>query len=293
MPPPARRSRPGAEPASCDDRPVKDSALIARYGRARRDRALAVLEGFHALKHAMRFGAQLVEVVCSDPRELERLAGEFAPELAPRMLELVREVPREVFSKLAPLPAPTHVIALAERPAVDVSALLAEGRAAPVVLLEDPRDLGNVGACIRVGAAADAAGVLTTGDQDPWHPEALRGAAGLHYALPVANLARLDSLQAAPPACARSGMPARVRPLVALDPEGEPLTAAALPARALLAFGSERRGLSAELLARAQARVSIPMRAGVSSLNLATSVSAVLFASRLSAGSRPLPPSEV
>ena len=278
---------------------MKDSALIARYGRARRDRALAVLEGFHSLKHAMRFGAQLVEVVCSDPRELERLADEFAPELAPRMLELAREVPREVFSKLAPLPAPTHVIALAERPAVDVSALLADGRAAPVVLLEDPRDLGNVGACIRVGAAADAAGVLTTGDQDPWHPEALRGAAGLHYALPVANLARLDSLQAAPPAClcplgyARSGVPARVRPLVALDPEGEPLTASALPARALLAFGSERRGLSAELLARAQARVSIPMRAGVSSLNLATSVSAVLFASRLSAGSRPLPPSEV
>jgi len=290
---------------------MKDSSLIARYGRARRDRALAVLEGFHALKHAMRFGAQLVEVVCSDPRELERLAGEFAPELAPRMLELARAVPREVFSKLAPLPSPTHVIALAERPAVDVAALLADGRAAPVVLLEDPRDLGNVGACIRVGAAADAAGVLTTGDQDPWHPEALRGAAGLHYALPVANVARLESLQAAPPArlparaplgmpprvCplgyARSGMPARVRPLVALDPEGEPLTAAALPERALLAFGSERRGLSAELLARAQARVSIPMRAGVSSLNLATSVSAVLFASRLSAGSRPLPASEV
>jgi RNA methyltransferase, TrmH family len=259
---------------------VKDSALIARYGRARRDRALAVLEGFHALKHAMRFGAQLVEVVCSDPRELERLAGEFAPELAPRMLELAREVPQEVFSKLAPLPAPTHVIALAERPAVDVAALLADGRAAPVVLLEDPRDLGNVGACIRVGAAADAAGVLTTGDQDPWHPEALRGAAGLHYALPVANVARLQALQSAP------------RPLLALDPEGEPLAAASLPERALLAFGSERRGLSAELLSRAQARVSIPMRAGVSSLNLATSVSAVLFASRLSAGSRPLPASE-
>jgi TrmH family RNA methyltransferase len=271
---------------------VKDSALIARYGSARRDRALALLEGFHALKHAMRFGAQLVEVVCSNPRELERLADEFAPELAARMLELAREIPQELFSKLVPLPPPTHVVALAERPAIDVSALLADGRAAPVVLLEDPRDLGNVGACIRVSAAADAAGVLTTGDQDPWHPDALRGSAGLHYALPVANVGRLEALRSGPPARARSGMPARVRPLLALDPEGEPLAAAALPARALLAFGSERRGLSAELLASAHARVSIPMRAGVSSLNLATSVSAVLFSSRLSAGSRPLGASE-
>jgi len=266
---------------------VKDSALIARYGSARRDRALAVLEGFHALKHAMRFGAQVVEVVSSNPRELERLAGEFAPELAAHMLELAREVPQEVFSKLAPLPPPTRVIALAERPAIDVYALLADARPAPVVLLEDPRDLGNVGACIRVSAAADAAGVLTTGDQDPWHPDALRGSAGLHYALPVANIQRLQGLESAPRA------PARVRPLLALDPEGEPLSAAALPARALLAFGSERRGLSAELLARAQARVSIPMRAGVSSLNLATSVSAVLFSTRLSTGSRPLGSSEV
>jgi TrmH family RNA methyltransferase len=71
------------------------------------------------------------------------------------------------------------------------------------------------------------------------------------------------------------------RPLLALDPSGEPLQPRELPARAVLAFGTERYGLSEELLARADARVSIPMRAGVSSLNLATSVAAVLFAWRL------------
>ena len=70
------------------------------------------------------------------------------------------------------------------------------------------------------------------------------------------------------------------RPLLALDPDGEPLDARALPPGALLAFGTERYGVSDELLARADARVRIPMRAGVSSLNLATSVAAVLFAWR-------------
>ena len=57
---------------------------------------------------------------------------------------------------------------------------------------------------------------------------------------------------------------------------------AALPERAVLAFGTERYGLSRELMARADAAVSIPMAPGVSSLNLATSVAAVLFAWRLS-----------
>ena len=50
-----------------------------------------------------------------------------------------------------------------------------------------------------------------------------------------------------------------------------------MPADAVLAFGSERHGLSDELLARADIRARLPMRAGVSSLNLATAVAAALY----------------
>ncbi len=232
-----------------------------------------MLEGFHPLKHALRFDANVLEVVTRDAAELERLSAELAPDLSARLRTLAREIEPEVFERLAPLPPSTGVMALAERPHVDPGAVLADPRAAPVVVLEDPRDLGNMGACVRVAAAADVAGVLSTGSHDPWHPDALRGAAGLHYAVPVARLERLEQLR---------GLD---RPLLAIDPDGEPLEPSELPARAVLAFGTERHGLSRELLASADARVSIPMRAGVSSLNLATSVAAVLFAWRLSAKS--------
>jgi len=243
-------------------------SLISRFRRARRDPALAVLEGFHALKHALRFDAVLLEVIVSDEAPLEHLVGALAPDLSARLRALTQPVEPSIFAQLAPLPPPTGVIALAERRSIDPAEVLADSRAAPVVLLEDPRDLGNMGACVRVAAAADAAGVLTTGSHDPWHPDALRGAAGLHYALAVARL---------------QAIPAQLgRPLLAIDPEGDPLVPAALPARAVLAFGTERYGLSEELGGRADARVSIPMRSGVSSLNLATSVAAVLFAWRLS-----------
>src|ERR1700730_9663025 len=50
---------------------VRDGALITRFGRARRDPSLAVLEGFHPLKHALRFGAELLEVVCREEDELD------------------------------------------------------------------------------------------------------------------------------------------------------------------------------------------------------------------------------
>jgi len=95
---------------------------------------------------------------------------------------------------------------------------------------------------------------------------ALRGAAGLHYAVPVAQVEML---------------PASDRPLIAVHPDGEELSAGAIPDRAILAFGEEREGLSDDLLDRAGARLRIPMTDGVSSLNLATAVAVTLYAWKL------------
>jgi tRNA G18 (ribose-2'-O)-methylase SpoU len=243
-----------------------ERALIARFQSARRDPHLAVLEGFHALKHALRFGAAIEAACALDRAALDGFADALAPDLLPRLAELIAIVPRAVFGQLAPIAPATGVIAIARRPAIEPNEILAR-RDAPVVLLERPTDLGNLGAVVRVAAAADAAGVLTSGPLDPWHAAALRGSAGLHFALPVA---RID------------GLPATERPLVALHPEGDRLRPDALPDDAILMFGSERRGLSPALLERATQHLAIPMRAGVSSLNLATAVAVVLYAWRFS-----------
>jgi RNA methyltransferase, TrmH family len=245
---------------------------------ARRDPQLAVLEGLHALKHALRFGAQVLHTAVVSPARLGALADALAPDVRERILADAVTVSAEVFATLAPLAPSTGVIAIARRPAVDVRALLAEARPEPVVLLEATSDLGNIGACVRVAAAADIAGVLTTGIHDPWDPAALRGSAGLHFAVPVARLGE-DALEWVSPG--GDGEIAGSRPLIALDPGGEPLCPGRLPPRAILAFGAERQGLSRELLDRAHGCVRLPMRAGVSSLNLATSVAAVLYSWRL------------
>lgn len=244
---------------------MSDPELVSRFRRARTDPALAVLEGFHALKHARRFGATIDIAVTSDAPGLRALAMQLAPDVVSAIDHTVGTVTADVFALLSPTPPETHVIAIARR-RHDVLADALVGTA-PTVLLESPAHSGNIGAVVRVAAAVGAASVFTTGTVDPWNPGALRGAAGLHFALPVLR-AGIDDMP-------------RAR-LIAIDPDGESLADAPFPDDAILAFGSERRGLSTELLERCATRVRIPMNPGVSSLNLATSVAAVLYRWKLS-----------
>lgn len=223
-----------------------------------------LLDGFHALKHALRFGAEVVAAVATDRRAALVLADDLAPDVRGALDGLLAEVSPETYRLLVPRPHPTGVAALAVRPsrAAGLERLADFPRTAPVVVLDDPRNLGNAGAVIRLAAGFGVTGVVTTGTLDPWHPTVVRGGAGLHFATVVERLA-VDEL---PPG-----------PVFALDPEGEDIRGLKLPDDALLAFGSERSGLSAGLRERADQLVSLPMRPLVSSYNLATSVAMTLY----------------
>lgn len=219
-----------------------------------------LLDGFHAVKHALRFGAEIRVVLTTDRAAVRALADELAADVGGYIEETAREVSAPFLRELIPRGGPTGVAALARRPEAGPSCEPA--RTAPIVLLENPRNLGNVGAVVRLAAGFGVAAVLTTGDLDPWHPNVVRGSAGLHFATGVA---RVD------PDALPTG------PLFVLDPEGVDLRATEIPDDAILAFGTERHGVSAALRGRADRRVAIPMRPKVSSYNLATSVGMTLF----------------
>ncbi|MGW0331597.1 TrmH family RNA methyltransferase [Streptomyces sp. NPDC003011] len=223
-----------------------------------------LLDGFHALKHAVRFDAEVPVAVAVDRQAALALADELAPDVRDTLDALLTEVPEATYTSLVPRPHPTAVAALAVRPSREASlrALTRTPRTAPVVVLDQPRNLGNAGAVIRLAAGFGATGVVTTGTLDPWHPTVVRGGAGLHFATAVERLT-VDELPAGP--------------VFALDPEGEDLRGTKLPDDAILAFGSERSGLSVGLRARADHLLALPMRPQVSSYNLATSVAMTLY----------------
>ncbi|WP_313888048.1 TrmH family RNA methyltransferase [Lentzea alba] len=212
-----------------------------------------LLEGFHTVKHALRFGAEVRPLLTTNLADAVALAESHAPDLV-AAFEQASEVDRATFVREVGRTHPTGVAGFADRPELPFD------RNAPVVLLDNPRNLGNFGAAIRVAAGLDAGGVISTGDVDPWHPNVLRGSAGLHFALPVARAESLDF----------DGE------LIAFDADGD-LLKGPIPDNAVLAFGSERHGLSAEARQKATRIVRLPMRDKVSSYNLTTSVAMGLY----------------
>ncbi|MFJ3798057.1 TrmH family RNA methyltransferase [Streptomyces sp. NPDC090088] len=231
---------------------------------ARRAGSAVLLDGFHALKHALRFGAEVPVAVTTDRAATLALADELAPDVREALAALLTEVQPETYASLVPRPHPTAVAALAVRPSreANLQALAHLPRTAPIVVLDEPRNLGNAGAVIRLAAGFGTTGVITTGTLDPWHPTVVRGGAGLHFATAVERL----TVAELPPG-----------PVYALDPEGEDIRGTKLPDDAVLAFGSERTGLSPDLRARADHLLRLPMRPQVSSYNLATSVAMTLY----------------
>jgi TrmH family RNA methyltransferase len=247
---------------------VLSAEATALLRRGRRDPDLVLLEGLHALKHAVRFGAVPRTVASPDPAALQALARRLAPDVAEAIAAAIVGVDADAWRGLTEGRAlPSPCLAVVERPAVAAGDVLA--RPGRVLLLEAPRHLGNLGAVVRVAAAAELAGVLVAGGADPWHPTAVRGAAGLQLATAVARVADTDA--------ALEALTGTTRPLVGLDPTGRPLDEGRLAADAVVALGTERDGLSPALRARATDLRAIPMRPGVSSLNLATAAAVVAY----------------
>lgn len=260
-------------PPSVDPTDPRAAELARRFAALALDRSRVRLDGLHPLKHGLRFGAAIELAVSSDKPALLALARELCPDLLERLDALVEPVSPTLFAALAPAP-PSPVLAIARRPPpFDPGTLLASADSAPIVLLDRPVHAGNLGAVVRVAGALEALAVVTLGGPDPWVPVALRGSSGLHFAIPVERL---------------EALPERLdRPIVAFHADGRPLDRAAFPPRAVLAFGSERHGLSEAIRRRASDLLAIPMRPGVSSLNLATAAAIVLWTWRLGLSGRP------
>lgn len=128
------------------------------------------------------------------------------------------------------------------------------------IALYQPDIAGNVGTLLRLGACLDVAVDLIEPMGFPWSDRAL-ARSGMDYAGKVAvrRHADWDAFLAA----------STGRIVLATTTGAVPLTAARFARDDILLLGSEGAGVPADVHARADLRVRVPMRAGLRSLNVA------------------------
>lgn len=235
-------------------------AALLRPGRG--DADSIALEGIHLVVEALHSGLELTTVFVVQGHE--NLLDELNLNDSIEVLSL----PPEVLASAVSTESPQPIAALA-RPrnwAWD-QLLVAQSL---LIVLSGIQDPGNLGAILRSAEAFAATGVIClTGTVSRWNPKAMRASAG--------SVFRLPTLTASENKCFERLKAAGIRTLATSSHEAEPVGNQDLTGPVALVIGSEGSGLSAELAAQCDARITIPCPGPVESLNAAVAASILLY----------------
>jgi TrmH family RNA methyltransferase len=239
-----------------------------RARKAREETGRYFIEGIRLVAKAVELGAP-VETVVLSPEGMATELGRDLLAAESRGGPPCLQVTAAVFETLILRDGARGVGAVLRQQWEPLADVRPEG-ARPWIALDEVRHPGNLGTILRTGEAVGGAGVFLLGDTtDPYDPVAVRASLGTLWAQRLVRTT-LPGLAAwkATHGCRLIG----TSPGAALD-----YRACRYEPPLLLFMGSERCGLSPEMLALCDAVVRIPMLGQCDSLNLAVSASLVLY----------------
>lgn len=208
-------------------------------------------------------GRKMVEEALASAFDVETVLVQEGMELPDGLTMPVYELPAHVLAAVCDTKTPQGIAAV-----VRMKEQSALGK--HIVVLDGVQDPGNVGTILRTLDAFEADGlVLLPGCADPFSPKTVRSSMGAVFRRPVwmctaetfAQVLRGSGLRLLGAALRDDTVDAR----------------AADYTRAVLAIGSEGRGLSDEVLALCDETVRIPMSPRCESLNAAVAASVLLW----------------
>ncbi len=180
------------------------------------------------------------------------------------------QVPDHLFEQVAQTQNPQGIAALVELPPYNLDTIL-EDRNLLLLVACGIQDPGNLGTLMRSAAAFGASALFTLQETVcPFNPKAVRSSAGAIFRLPVlAGFAAhelLDRLRTA-----------QVRIIAADRHSLSPLHEADLSGSLAIMVGREASGLPPEIARQASLLLSIPIRQGMDSVNVATAAGVFLY----------------
>lgn len=241
--------------ASKNNPKVQRWAKLARHARLRRDEGRALIEGPHLVAELLAAGLKPAAMLVSETGLGDREIGALLKGFDPIVLS------DSAFGSVVDAQTPPGIAAEIEIPA-------GKSVAGDTVFLEGIQDPSNVGAILRSAAAFGVKrAVLDRGCADLWSPRTLRAGMGAHFRLALQQVRSLEDHLTA-----FSGT------LICTVPrDGIPLAKARFEHPLGWILGAEGQGISEAAGRHAKLKVTIPMAAGVESLNVAAAAAICLY----------------
>jgi TrmH family RNA methyltransferase len=239
------------------------------HARKERDESrLAYVEGLRPVLSAIEAGAPIVKLIVA-PALLSSSKVNDVLEREQDLRERLVQVSEEVFRSFALREGPQGVAALVKQGWVPLETI-APRQNDLWLALDRVQDPGNLGTCLRTLDAAGGQGLILIGPgADPYDGTAIRAAMGATFGLKLCRASAGQFLSWKKALALRLvGTSDSASIDYRLADYGGPL---------VLLMGSEREGLSAELLAACDELVRIPMSGREDSLNLAVATGVMLY----------------
>ena len=242
-------------------------SLFDSKGRA--SSGLFLAEGLRAVIQALQSGT-IIERIVYNPDELVSNLGRQTLQDAKTTGVPLLEVNSEVFDSLARKEKPQGILAVVHQKWQRLS----EFPEPPVGLwigLEAIQNPGNLGTILRISDAVGASGiVLLENSTDPYDPIAVKASMGSVFTVPLYKATQTELLS-------WLGENSNLKAIGTSDRGAKDFSLFTYPEDCLLLMGSERQGLSEELLAVCSDTVAIPMAGACDSLNIAVATGIIAY----------------
>jgi len=248
----------------------KDNARLKELRKAfaeprRGERGLVGIEGPKMLEEALRAGLRVATVFVA--QGAEGLLDGFRLALGTEILTL----PKKLLDAALATETPQPVAALVDPPDWSWAHVMGDRpKAALVVILAGIQDPGNLGTILRSAEAFGASGVVSmSGTVSAWNPKAVRASAGSVFRMPLLVASERQSLEQL--------REAGVRVLATTVRGAQPAALVDMSESVALIIGNEGNGVANDLLAKADAKITISCPGPVESLNAAVAATVLLY----------------
>ena len=180
-------------------------------------------------------------------------------------------VPAKIFAGLTDAGTGIGIIGVLKKPDNDLTQAARLAPGSNILVLDRIQDPGNIGTMIRTAVAAGYGMVIAVkGTADIYSAKVLRATAGMIFEIPIAYV---DDAAELGEVLRRSG-----KRVAVTDPAGgRPYYEEDLSRDTALVIGNEGNGISEEVMALADVRVTLPMRGSIESLNAAVSAAILMY----------------